>query len=63
MKPREIIKQRRERLGLTQYEVAGYLGITRSGYANFENGYRSINSRHMKSIARKLGLRVSRLEQ
>jgi transcriptional regulator with XRE-family HTH domain len=63
MKPRKLIKRRREELGLTQDEVAADIGMTRSGYANLENGYRPISDAWIKPIARALRLRPSSLER
>jgi transcriptional regulator with XRE-family HTH domain len=57
MKPRKLIKSRRQALGLTQASVAKKVGITRSGYANMENGYRPITATYIPSIARVLRLR------
>lgn len=51
-KPNRYLKLRRKRLGLTQHQVARRLGITRSGYANMENGHRPITVRYAARIDR-----------
>ena len=47
MNPYRTIGQRlqraRERAGLTQYEVAGYLGVKREQISQVENGHRKVD--------------------
>ena len=37
----EYLKHLRQSKGVSQQEVADYLGITRQAYSNYENGYRA----------------------
>jgi transcriptional regulator with XRE-family HTH domain len=54
MKVRKKIKLRRKDMGLTQRQVAHRIGVTRSAYANFENGYRDPNAGYLRKIGRVL---------
>ena len=58
MKPNEIIRQQRERLGLTQVEVAEKVGITRRGYQHIEAGARWGSHETLFGIAQVLDLPV-----
>jgi DNA-binding XRE family transcriptional regulator len=53
-KTRKKIKLRRREMGLTQWQVAHRIGVTRSAYANFENGYREPSTHYMRRIGRVL---------
>jgi transcriptional regulator with XRE-family HTH domain len=44
------IKRRRQRVGLTQGQLAKRIGVTRSAMANFENGHRKISKHYLAQI-------------
>lgn len=54
MKIGKEIKRRRRRTGLTQWQLAKRIGVTRSAMANWENGHRKISRRYLDAIARSL---------
>jgi transcriptional regulator with XRE-family HTH domain len=56
MKPNEVMKRQRERLGLLQREVAEKAGLTRDGYALIEMGKRASTYRSLFAIAQVLNL-------
>lgn len=39
---REILRELREDMDLTQSDIADYLGVSQQSYSNYENGNRSI---------------------
>jgi transcriptional regulator with XRE-family HTH domain len=45
------IKQLRNHLGITQEVLSSYLGITREQIAFYENGSRSITTKHLTQLA------------
>lgn len=55
------IKQKRIEKGLSQKEMASYLGIPVSTYSNYENNYREPKAEIIKKIADKLEISVKEL--
>lgn len=53
------IKMLRENSGYTQEQVAVFLGINRSAYANYEAGVRSVPLSVMESVASLFGVDLS----
>jgi transcriptional regulator with XRE-family HTH domain len=54
MKTGKKIKKRRQKLGMSQYELADKVGYSRSAVANWENGHRELFPKTMRLIARAL---------
>lgn len=61
MSPNEIIRQQRERLGLTQDEVAEKTGMSRKGYWNIEAGVWTGTYPSLFAIAQVLDLPVEHI--
>lgn len=55
---REQLKLRRNRLKLTQEDVAKLSGLTRSHYSHIETGRREPNFAQMEAIAKALKVKV-----
>lgn len=55
-----IVKFRKQK-GLTQNEVAEYLGITRAGYANYEQGSRAISFETALKLGELFGISTNTL--
>lgn len=63
MKPNEIIRQQRERLGLTPYEVAQKVGMSEKGYRYIESGQRGGTHETLFGIAQVLDLPVDAISR
>ncbi len=44
------IRERRNELGLTQAQVAVYVGVSLTGYQNWERGLSTPNAEHMAKL-------------
>lgn len=51
----------RKRLGLTQDQIAAYLGVDRSLIAHYENGTREVTYVHLKKISNLFNIEVEDL--
>lgn len=58
---RSRLKKMRQRLGLTQEEMARDIGMTRTGYADIEHGAAGKSFMKLPAIARELGCRIDDL--
>jgi transcriptional regulator with XRE-family HTH domain len=54
MKLHKKIKYRRKEMGLSQYQVARRVRVSRSAYANWENGYRKPTAFNLRQVGRVL---------
>lgn len=52
------LRELRERLGLTQTELASRVGLTQTGYSVIENGKRYGSVKTLQAICRELGVPV-----
>ena len=54
----ELIKAKREEKGISQREIADYLGISQPAYRNIENGQTSLKVETLYQIAQYLGINI-----
>lgn len=59
MKPAEILKLYREKIGLTQDNIASFLGIKREMISYFENGTREPSIEHYEKLAQLFGIELA----
>lgn len=57
----QLIRERRTELGLTQGEVAGRIGLTRTSVTNIERGTQAVNVATLFRMAEVLEMEVSEL--
>lgn len=57
---KNILKYRKQK-GLTQNDVANYLGLTRAGYANYERGIRSLSFETALQLGELFGISTTTL--
>lgn len=57
------LKNIREEKGITQNEVSKYLNITRSAYANYEQGTREPSIKTLKLLARYFNISMDELTE
>ena len=57
----ELLRKLRLEAGLTQEDLAGKIGLTRSAYTMIENGDRTPSLRTAKALADTLGVTVDQL--
>lgn len=51
-----LLQERRQAMGLTSEEAARALGLTRPGWAFFENGKGALSPKHVAQVATLLGI-------
>ena len=56
MKTREILRQARQKLSLSQDYVANFLGVTRTAVVQIESGNRRISSEELAKLCQLYGL-------
>lgn len=56
MKIREVIRDKRKSLGITQEQMANKVGISRHHYLNFEKGKHSISDPFVPLVLKELNL-------
>jgi transcriptional regulator with XRE-family HTH domain len=62
MTPRKLIKARRQKLGMTQDELAKKMRVSRSMIANLENGNQKLLDRHFPRLAKALHTHAAYLQ-
>lgn len=61
MKIADQIKRARERLGLSQYELARRLGVSKTAVSKWEDGQTAPNRRRAEAVAKALGIQIEEL--
>ena len=56
---REICKEKRLSLGITQAELARKVGVRKATISDFENGKANMRSSHLEKVLEILGLNIS----